>query len=81
MHAAYNPRMFRPQSAGEPPNMVLATGGQDQRVAVWHEAYHAPQVCWDQAVQVRPCRYVLLMGDSFEARHRASCKDGRDAQA
>ena len=44
MHAAYNPRMFRPQSAGEPPSMVLATGGQDQRVVIWHEAYARPRL-------------------------------------
>lgn len=44
MHAAYNPRMFQPRSAGEPPHMVLATGAQDQRVAIWHEGYVRPRV-------------------------------------
>ena len=44
VHAAYNPRMFRPKAAGHAPHMVLATGGQDQRVVVWHEAYSRPRV-------------------------------------
>ena len=43
MQAAYNPKMFQPKGAIDPPNMVLATGGQDQRVAVWHEAFTRPR--------------------------------------
>ena len=44
MRAGYSPKMFRRQGAGAgSPMMVLATGSQDQKIAIWHEACARPK--------------------------------------
>ncbi len=44
VRAAYSPKMFHGQGtvAGSP-MMVIATGSQDQKIAIWHEACARPK--------------------------------------
>ena len=77
MRAAYSPKMFRRQGAGAgSPMMVLATGSQDQKIAIWHEACARPKAiatkifrCADEA-KLHAC----LSGTQDRATDHKCCK-------